>query len=154
MMDLVAWHVDPCSHQAGFTPHRDRHLGLEEQDLGEVQAGFRQEHGCSPRDSTCWIALADAAPDNGQCSHLSTLCHQRPPQQWLRFLPCVLCVTMCSGPSTHGIYIYIPYPCMLRVYNECLLTPELSAVLLTGDCAHLRLHVFYTERGRPGVCMW
>ena len=72
MMDLVAWHVDPCSHQAGFTPHRDRHLGLEEQDLGEVQAGFRQEHGCSPRDSTCWIALADAAPDNGQCSHLST----------------------------------------------------------------------------------
>lgn len=83
MMDLVAWHVDPCSHQSGFTPHRDRHLGLEEQDFGEVQAGFRQENGCSPRDSTCWIALADAAPDNGQCSHLAAYMHMPPrPPYW------------------------------------------------------------------------
>eukprot|EP00729_Bicosta_minor_P025417 gene25417-17308_t len=65
MMDLVAWHVDPSADQAGFTPHRDRHLGLDEQDLSEVESGFRKPDGCSPRDSTCWISLADASPDNG-----------------------------------------------------------------------------------------
>jgi hypothetical protein len=41
MMDLVAWHIDPARGQAGFTPHRDRHLGLMERDTAAVQAGFR-----------------------------------------------------------------------------------------------------------------
>ena len=31
MMDLVAWHIDPTKGQTGFTPHRDRHFGLDEQ---------------------------------------------------------------------------------------------------------------------------
>ena len=65
MMDLVAWHVDPSAAEAGFTPHRDRHLGLREQDTDAVQAGFREPGGCAPRDSTCWIALSEATPDNG-----------------------------------------------------------------------------------------
>ena len=65
MMDLVAWHIDPSVEEAGFTPHRDRSLGLQELDTAEVAAGFRQPGGASPRDGTCWIALSDASCDNG-----------------------------------------------------------------------------------------
>ena len=65
MMDLVAWHVDPDKGQAGFTPHRDRHLGLEDANTDAVAAGFRKSDGRSPRDSTCWIALSKSVADNG-----------------------------------------------------------------------------------------
>ncbi len=65
MMDLVAWHVDPSAEEAGFTPHRDRQLGLQELDTAQVAAGFRQPGGASPRDCTCWIALSEASCDNG-----------------------------------------------------------------------------------------
>ena len=65
MMDLVAWHIDPSASEAGFTPHRDRQLGLQELDTPQVAAGFRQPGGASPRDGTCWIALSEASTDNG-----------------------------------------------------------------------------------------
>ena len=53
MMDLVAWHVDPGVGEAGFTPHRDRHLGADDSDTELVAAGFRRPDGRSPRDCTC-----------------------------------------------------------------------------------------------------
>ena len=65
MMDLVAWHIDPSAEEAGFTPHRDRQLGLHELDTAQVAAGFRLKGGASPRDCTCWIALSEASCDNG-----------------------------------------------------------------------------------------
>jgi hypothetical protein len=45
MMDLVAWHVDPDEDQAGFTPHRDRHLGLEELNAAKVVGIFSRGGG-------------------------------------------------------------------------------------------------------------
>ena len=78
MMDLVAWHIDPGAGQAGFTPHRDRHLGLGEQDTTAVRGGFRvsstdarsgstgdEAAALLPRYCTCWVALSEATPDNG-----------------------------------------------------------------------------------------
>jgi len=65
MQDLVAWHVDASKHQAGFSPHRDRHLGAREQHSHHVAATFRGPNGTAPKYATCWIALSDAAPENG-----------------------------------------------------------------------------------------
>jgi hypothetical protein len=93
MMDLVSWVVDPRL-EAGFTPHRDRHFGVDELDPRVLNGSFRQPAGRSPDDDaaplqrtannaggqhhlvgqegegqprycTCWVALTAAQPDNG-----------------------------------------------------------------------------------------
>ena len=70
--DIVAWHVDPGSRQAGFSPHRDRQpedwtqWGLPP----DVELTFSrdQDGKQTAKYTTCWLALSDATPDNS-CLH-------------------------------------------------------------------------------------
>lgn len=56
--DMLAWHIDPCKNQAGFSPHRDRQPdttdALNQSFYPDGQAKY----------ITHWIALADATPNN------------------------------------------------------------------------------------------
>eukprot|EP00939_MAST-03C_sp_MAST-3C-sp1_P001037 g1037.t1 len=53
--DILAWHIDPRKDEAGFSPHRDR----QPEDVSKT---FRKDG--SAKYTTCWIALADATPEN------------------------------------------------------------------------------------------
>ena len=56
--DMLAWHIDPCLNQSGFSPHRDRQpdtpSSLRNSFYDDGQAKY----------VTHWIALSDATPEN------------------------------------------------------------------------------------------
>lgn len=146
MMDLVAWHIDPHCGEAGFTPHRDRHLGLREQDTAAVQAGFRHADGKSPRDSTCWIALSECSPDNG-CLYMLPRCAD--PAYTLGD-----CSTAAATRHTDDSFALLPGPMKQAVYVP--LTPSawrhVRAVPCSAGSIVLFSHrtVHWGSQGRTG----
>lgn len=56
--DMLAWHIDPCLDQAGFSPHRDR----QPDTLSALQQSFYLDG--QAKYITHWIALEDASPEN------------------------------------------------------------------------------------------
>eukprot|EP00039_Didymoeca_costata_P013940 m.218683 g.218683 ORF g.218683 m.218683 type:complete len:414 (+) comp15905_c1_seq4:1706-2947(+) len=54
-MDMLIFHIDPNSGDAGFSPHRDR-------QPNDPPSSFRSDG--TPKYSTCWIALTEATPEN------------------------------------------------------------------------------------------
>ena len=138
----VSWHVDPGRDEAGFAPHRDRHLGEREAEgRAAVAPGFRggtkggragvgkadgagdasdddddgdsrvrgvegcvddggrgaraDDPGFGPRYVTCWVALGEAAPDNG--------CLYVVPRRFERVCPAVRkCRSLTAAPLNLG----------------------------------------------------
>ncbi|KAL9183439.1 hypothetical protein ACHAXT_004295 [Thalassiosira profunda] len=56
--DVLAWHIDPRSGKAGFSPHRDR----QPETMDALKDSFYPDG--QAKYVTHWVALSDATPEN------------------------------------------------------------------------------------------